>query len=384
MHADLTKVRQSLFNLLSNAARFTEGGTITLDVARETVDGADWVIFSVSDTGIGMTPKQVGRLFQAFSQAEASTARKFGGTGLGLAVTRRFCQMMGGDISMESEYGVGSTFTIRLPAGVAERKAEPALVAESRFEPVPEGASTVLVIDDDPSVHDMMRRFLSKEGFRVETASGGEEGLHLTRELRPDAITLDVLMPKMDGWTVLTTLKTDPELADIPVIMLTIVDDKNMGYALGASEYMTKPVDRERLVAILQKYRSDSLPCRVLVVEDEAMTREMLRRMLEKEGWAVSEAENGRAALERVAENPPGLILLDLMMPEMDGFQFMDELRKNKAWRSIPVVVVTAKDLTAEDRLRLNGYVEKILHKGAYSREALLAEVRDLVAVSVR
>jgi signal transduction histidine kinase/DNA-binding response OmpR family regulator/HAMP domain-containing protein len=384
MHADLTKVRQSLFNLLSNAARFTEGGTITLDVVRETVDGADWVIFSVSDTGIGMTPEQMAKLFQAFSQAEASTARKFGGTGLGLAVTRRFCQMLGGDISMESEYGVGSTFTIRLPAEVAERKAEPALVAESRFEPVPEGASTVLVIDDDPSVHDMMRRFLSKEGFRVKTASGGEEGLHLTRELRPDAITLDVLMPRMDGWTVLTTLKADPELADIPVIMLTIVDDKNMGYALGASEYMTKPVDRERLVAILQKYRSDSLPCRVLVVEDEAMTREMLRRMLEKEGWAVIEAENGRVALERMAENLPGLILLDLMMPEMDGFQFMDELRKNKAWRSIPVVVVTAKDLTAEDRLRLNGYVEKILHKGAYSREALLAEVRDLVAASVR
>jgi len=418
MHADLTKVRQSLFNLLSNASKFTEQGTITLDVVRETVDGTDWVTFRVSDTGIGMTPEQIEKLFQAFSQAEASTARKYGGTGLGLAVTRRFCQMMGGDISVESELGVGSTFTIRLPAEVVERKAEPMPVAEPRPESAAgpaEGTSTVLVIDDDPSVHDMMRRLLGKEGFRVETASGGEEGLQLARELRPDAITLDVLMPGMDGWIVLTTLKSDPVLADIPVVMLTIVDDKNMGYALGASDYLTKPIDRERLVAILQKYqnaappfrakpvkdlftaisddpratllpryRGAPSPFRVLVVEDEAMTRQMLRRTLEKEGWAVSEAENGRAALERVAENPPGLILLDLIMPEMDGFQFMDELRKNEAWRSIPVVVITAKDLTAEDRLRLNGCVEEILQKRAYRREALLAEVRDLVAASVR
>jgi signal transduction histidine kinase/DNA-binding response OmpR family regulator/HAMP domain-containing protein len=384
MHADVTKVRQSLFNLLSNASKFTEQGIITLDVARETVDGADWVTFSVSDTGIGMTPEQTEKLFQEFSQAEASTARRYGGTGLGLAVTRRFCQMMGGDITVESELGVGSTFTIRLPTEVVKRRAEPVPVAESRFEPMPEGASTVLVIDDDPRVLDMMRRFLSKEGFRVETASGGEEGLQLARELRPHAVTLDVLMPGMDGWTVLTTLKTDPDLADIPVIMLTIVDDKNMGYALGASDYLTKPIDRERLIAILQQYRSAPPPFRVLVVEDEATTREMLRRTLEKEGWAVSEAENGRAALEQVAENPPGLILLDLMMPEMDGFQFMEELRKNEAWRSIPVVVVTAKDLTAEDHLRLNGYVEKILQKVAYNRKALLAEVRDLVAASVR
>jgi signal transduction histidine kinase/CheY-like chemotaxis protein/HAMP domain-containing protein len=383
MHADLTKVRQSLFNLLSNAAKFTEGGAITLAAVRETVDGAEWVTFRVSDTGIGMTPQQVGRLFQAFSQADASTAHKYGGTGLGLAVTKRFCQMMGGEIGVESEYGVGSTFTIRLPAEVIEREAEPVPVATPRFGPLPTGASTVLVIDDDPGVCDVVKRFLSKEGFWVEIALGGAEGLQLARELRPDAITLDVLMPDMDGWTVLTALKVDPDLADIPVIMLTIVDDKSKGYALGASEYMVKPIDRDRLVVILHKYRSAPAPLRVLVVEDEPMTREMLRRTLGKEGWTVIEAENGRAALERVAEDPPALILLDLMMPEMGGFQFVAELRKNEAWRAIPVIVVTAKDLTVEDRLRLNGYVEQILQKEAYSREALLAEVRRQVAASV-
>jgi len=167
------------------------------------------------------------------------------------------------------------------------------------------------------------------------------------------------------------------------VVMLTIVDDKSKGYALGASEYMVKPIDRGRLVAILQKYRSTQPSLRVLVVEDEAVMRQMLRQMLEKEGWVVVEAENGRVAMERIAEDPPSLILLDLVMPEMDGFQFMAELRENEAWRVIPIVVVTAKDLTAEDRLLLNGYVERILQKGAYSREALLAEVRDLVATSV-
>jgi CheY-like chemotaxis protein len=229
-----------------------------------------------------------------------------------------------------------------------------------------------------------MRRFLSKEGFRVETASGGEEGLQVARELQPDVITLDALMAGMDGWAVLSALKAAPELADIPVIMLTIVDDRNKGYALGASDYMTKPIDRDRLVATLQKYQSANLPFRVLVVEDDTATREMFRRTLENKGWTAIEAENGRVALERVAETPPEVILLDLMMPEMDGFQFITELRKHEVWRSIPIVVVTAKDLTAEDRRRLNGSVEKILQKGAYNREALLSELRDLVPAAVR
>jgi CheY-like chemotaxis protein len=252
-----------------------------------------------------------------------------------------------------------------------------------KTQALPEGTSTVLVIDDDPTVHDLLQRFLGKEGFRMVAAGNGEEGLRLARALRPAVITLDVMMPSMDGWAVLTALKADPDLADIPVIMLTIVDEKNLGYTLGAAEYLTKPIDRERLASVLQKYRCTLPPCPVLVVEDDAATRDLLRRMLEREGWAVSEAENGRVGLARVAECRPELILLDLMMPEMDGFAFVMEIRKTEAWRSIPVVVVTAKDLTDEDRLRLHGYVEKILQKGAYSREALLAEVRDLVAACV-
>ncbi|HSB41516.1 MAG TPA: GAF domain-containing protein [Methylomirabilota bacterium] len=379
MRADLTKVRQTLFNLLSNACKFTERGTIALAVDREAHDGREWMVFSVTDTGIGMTPEQLARLFEAFSQADAATTRRYGGTGLGLALSRRLCRMMGGDVIAASEAGRGSTFTIRLPAEVAEAVEEPAAPAPAA-DTLPPGVGSVLVIDDEPAVRDLMQRFLTREGFRVVTAAGGEEGLRRARELRPDAITLDVMMPGMDGWAVLSALKADPAVADIPVVMLTIVDDKNLGYALGASDYLTKPIDRERLVTVLRQHRRDRP---VLVVDDDAGLRQLLRRMLEPEGYAVVEAENGRVALDRLREVAPSVILLDLMMPEMDGFAFVAELRRHDAWRATPIVVITAKDLSREDRERLNGYVEKILQKGAYGREQLLAEVRELVAQSV-
>jgi CheY-like chemotaxis protein len=371
-------VRQALFNLLSNACKFTDRGTVMLAVARETLEGQDSIVFSVSDTGIGMTPEQIARLFEVFSQADAATTRKYGGTGLGLALSRRLCRMMGGDVTVESEPDRGSTFTIRLPALVAEAVEAPAALAELA-DRVP-GIGTVLVIDDEAAVRDLMQRFLTKEGFRVVTAVSGDEGLRRARELQPDAITLDVMMPGMDGWAVLSALKADRELADIPVVMLTIVDDKNLGYALGAADYLTKPIDRERLVAVLGKHRRDRP---VLIVDDDVEVRQLLRRMLEPAGYAVVEAENGRVALEHLREGPPSVILLDLMMPEMDGFEFVAEFRRHEDWRGVPIIVITAKDLTGEDRVRLNGYVQRILLKGAHGRDELLAEVRELVAIGV-
>jgi signal transduction histidine kinase/CheY-like chemotaxis protein len=378
MRADLTKVRQALFNLLSNACKFTDRGTVSLAVAREPRDGQDWMVFSVSDTGIGMTTEQLAKLFEAFTQADAATTRRYGGTGLGLALSRRLCRMMGGDVTAESEAGRGSTFTIRLPAHVAEVAEEP--ISIPPVESAEPGQGTVLVIDDEPAVRDLMQRFLGKEGFRVVTAHGGEDGLRQARELRPDAITLDVMMPGMDGWAVLSALKADPEVADIPVVMLTIVDDKNLGYALGASDYLTKPIDRERLVTVLKQYRHDRP---VLVVDDDPSVRHLFRRLLEPEGYVVVEAENGRAALERLRDVSPSVILLDLMMPEMDGFDFAAELRRHDVWREIPIIVITARDLSREDHERLNGYVQKILQKGAHGRDQLLAEVRELVATRV-
>jgi GAF domain-containing protein/CheY-like chemotaxis protein/anti-sigma regulatory factor (Ser/Thr protein kinase) len=378
MRADLTKVRQALFNLLSNACKFTDHGTVTLAVRREASEDQDWLRFSVTDTGIGMTAEQIARLFDAFSQADAATTRKYGGTGLGLALSRRLCRMMGGDVTVESESGRGSTFTIRLPAVVAE--ATPPAPPPAPPEHATPTIGTVLVIDDEAAIRDLMQRYLAKEGFRVVVAAGGEEGLRLARELRPDAITLDVMMPGLDGWAVLTALKADPAIADIPVIMLTIVDDKNLGYALGAADYLTKPIERDRLLTVLRAHRRDHP---VLVVDDDVALRQLLRRMLEPEGYTVVEAENGRVALERLRGVSPSVILLDLMMPEMDGFEFVAEFRRHEAWRTIPIVVITARDLSRADRERLNGYVQKILQKGAHGRDQLLAEVRDLVTGSV-
>jgi PAS domain S-box-containing protein len=295
MHADQIKVRQGLFNLLSNAAKFTHDGNITLNAGREIMDGSEWIVFRVADTGIGLSPEQIVKLFQDFTQADPSTTRKFGGTGLGLALTRRFCQIMGGDVTVHSLPGKGSVFTIKLPAVVSEVKPEAAaeIAGAQVVGASPDGDGTerfastescVLVIDDDPVQRDLLDRFLSKEGFCVRTAAGGDAGLRLARQLRPVAITLDVMMPDMDGWSVLAALKADAALCDIPVIMLTMVDDPERGFTLGAADYATKPVDRARLSHILKKYTCPHPPCPVLMVEDDPATRELTRAILEKEG----------------------------------------------------------------------------------------------------
>jgi signal transduction histidine kinase/DNA-binding response OmpR family regulator/ligand-binding sensor domain-containing protein len=406
MRADLTKVRQTLFNLLSNACKFTEKGTIRLTVQRITshplsavgndsgmigeeapgqlsvTDRHSLISFSVQDTGIGMTPEQMGRLFEAFSQADSSTTRKYGGTGLGLTLSRKFCRMMGGDLTVSSVEGKGSTFTACIPRQVQNPLAEQGTSFFSRTPTKAPFGSTVLVIDDEANARELIARALGKEGFRVELAADGRTGLELARKLKPQAITLDVMMPGMDGWAVLSALKADPATAGIPVIMLTVVDEKQIGFALGAADYFTKPIDWSRMTASLQKYRSTTKHQVVLVVEDDAPTREMLQRTLVKENWEVVEAENGRVALEKLSGLVPALILLDLMMPEMDGFEFMDELRKRPECRQVPVVVITAKDITEQDRKRLNGQVARVMQKASLQMDDLVREVRALSDVS--
>jgi PAS domain S-box-containing protein len=381
MVADQTRVRQVILNLLSNACKFTENGEITIDAHRENVGGQDWLRLSVSDTGIGMTGRQLARLFQEFTQADPSTTRRYGGTGLGLAISRRLCNHMGGDISVESTHGEGSTFTVRLPVNSSSSGNGTTM----RVQPDDSGAAearnnTVLVVDDDPTVRDMMRRHLAREGLHVVTAADGDEGLRIARRIKPSVITLDVVMPNTDGWDVLKTLKSEPTLSDIPVVMLTVIDEKNKGYTLGASDYIIKPVNREQLLSVLNKYRSAEFTSRVLIVEDDPDMRQRLRDTLSEAGWEVDEAGNGRIALNRLRNVEPNLILLDLMMPEMDGFEFLAEFRKNREHQAIPVVVVTGADLTEEDHLNLNGGVEKILNKSAYSRDELFEEVRALIS----
>jgi CheY-like chemotaxis protein len=239
-------------------------------------------------------------------------------------------------------------------------------------------ARTVVVVDDDPTMHDLLSKLLMREGYTVALAATGVEGLNLVRELKPAAIILDIVLPDLDGWTVLAALKGNPELADIPVIVLTIVDDRGRGYALGAAEYLVKPIDRKRLRAILEKYCQRQ--GKILLVEDDEPTRETTRDLVVRHGFAVVEAANGREALDRLAEGLPDLILLDLLMPEMDGFEFLDEVRRRPAWRNVPVIVLTAKDLTEGDRRRLSGRATQIIQKAGQSREQLVAELRRAVS----
>jgi PAS domain S-box-containing protein len=368
MHTDQVKLRQCLFNLVSNAAKFTERGTITLKVRRK----AGALSFAVSDSGIGMTPEQLSSLFERFVQADVSTTRRFGGTGLGLAITRAFCRLLGGDVAVDSVFGAGSTFTIHVPATLPEPEAPdmPEAVAVAAGD----HRQLVLVIDDDAAQRDLVERFLVRQGFAVRTAEDGATGLELARALRPHTILLDVMMPRMDGWSVLSKLKADPDLAGIPVVMVTFVNEPALSASLGAADMIPKPVDWERLREVMDRFRGEGA---ILVVDDDADARARLRHVLERNGFTVTEAENGRAALEQIVREVPQLILLDLTMPVMDGFAFLHELRNRPGCADVPVVVLTARDLSMADRERLVT-VSRVLSKGETSLRELAGQVRAL------
>jgi signal transduction histidine kinase/DNA-binding response OmpR family regulator len=355
LHTDRTKLKQSLLNLLSNAGKFTHQGRVKLEVRPDMGE----MSFIVSDTGIGMSEEQQGRLFQAFSQADASTSRRYGGTGLGLAITKHFCELLGGSIAVESAPGQGSTFTITLPD---RGNAIPAAAAA-----IPEGvehAALVMIVDDDPNARDLLAATVRREGYRVIAATDGEAALALAREWHPDVITLDVLMPRMDGWTVLTALKSDSGLAEIPVIIVTVLADRGIAVSLGAAEFLTKPVDRTRLAATIRQHVYGSGI--VLVVDDESEGRALARRQLDRLGWEAAEAEDGAAALRWLSQNPPpAMILLDLVMPRMNGFAFLEEVGKHAEWRGIPIVILTAMPLGVAERELLAGRTREVIAKGA-------------------
>jgi signal transduction histidine kinase/CheY-like chemotaxis protein len=377
LHSDLTKLRQSLLNLLSNACKFTSGGQVTLD-ARADPAVPDGVLFAVSDTGIGMTEAQQARLFQAFQQADNSTTRKYGGTGLGLVITRSFARMLGGDVSVRSAAGEGSTFTLALPdAGSPAPTEEPH--AEAQPAGGPEAQATILVIDDEASSRRILGSHLAREGYRVIYAGSGAEALEVARRDRPDAITLDIMMPQVDGWTVLRALKEDADLAPIPVVLVSMVADRGLGFALGAVAVLNKPVDRAELANALRLHCATPDNPSVLIVEDDLDTQQMTARTVERLGLRPALAANGQEALDWLAANPaPSLILLDLLMPVMDGFTFLRQLRA-QGGNSIPVLVLTAKTLTGEERAELAGLAQRVLAKGESGHLALTEVLREIV-----
>ncbi|MCA9717125.1 MAG: response regulator [Myxococcales bacterium] len=389
MYTDRTKLRQALLNLLSNAAKFTRRGRCTLRVRGARVRDASWILFEVADTGVGIRPEKIATLFDAFTQAEASTTRDFGGTGLGLAITRHFCTMLGGDIEVRSEYGEGSTFIIKLPVGELAADGDAPTATPPRVADEHEGGPDILlVIDDDPQVFDMVQRAMEKHDFTVAYAHNGEEGVHLARVLQPSVITLDVQFPGIDGWGILSEIKSDPQIADIPVVMLSVVSDQQRAFTLGAAEYLVKPIEPRRLSELLRRYRrvggdergGSGRADTVLVADDDPETREMLRRALERDGWQPILAVDGQAALDELAHRRPALVLLDMMMPRKDGFAVIEAMRASPELRAIPIVVLTAMELSLEEREFLAMQTARVMTKGAQPIDIVIDELGRALA----
>ncbi|MBE9182564.1 response regulator [Oculatella sp. LEGE 06141] len=397
MYADVSKLRQILWNLLSNAAKFTEHGTILLQVQRHP---SGLIVFQVTDTGIGISPEQQQHIFQVFTQADDSVTRKYGGTGLGLAISHRFCEMMGGSIEVASQPQRGSTFTLRLPVNVAEHMAivptleESSLAMSSQVIDAAnsEKARLVLVVHGDRTVRDLMVQHLNQEGCRVVTAWCGREGLRLARELHPDLIVLDLLTPEMDAWAVLSTLKAEPSLTTTPVLMLMTtanqshaLADSNQGFVIGVCECLTTPTDFKHLTGLLKQFQaaSDSAPSsstgRILLLQDDPTTQQILQRLLTKAGWTVVSASNSAIAITHLKQHPPALILVDLMRPAFEGFQFLVQLRQTPDWKGLPVIAMLTQDLTPANHQQLNNITMQLLQHATYNQNDLMVQVRGVL-----
>ena len=385
MHADATKLRQMLLNLLSNASKFTEKGTITLRVSRIIGIGGDIIELAIVDTGIGMTPTQLARLFQAFSQADASTASKYGGTGLGLAISKQFAQMMKGDITVSSIAGTGSSFVIRLPANV--QTGQPKVIQSSdklTRSPFPvQSKAKLLLIEEDEETRKALVDLLETSGYDPIQAPSGQEGLDLAAQQNPELIILDVALTGLDGWTVLTKLQDNAALTDIPVIILSATTDTDMALSLGATAVINKPVDAVGLTAEIAMLLTPFARNQVLLVEDDPNSRTLITRMLERENWILRTAANGKAALRVLKKNHPAIILLDLKMAGMNGFELLELMHKNPEWTKIPVIIISSMDLTQEMRANLAPRVLAILQKGQFSREELADLIRPAVESSL-
>jgi signal transduction histidine kinase/CheY-like chemotaxis protein len=376
--ADSNRVRQVLLNLVSNATKFTERGKITLKVDYD----AEWITISVTDTGIGIPQDKLESIFEEFTQVDGSSTRSVGGTGLGLPITRHFVEMHGGTITAQSELGVGSTFTIKLPIhapveGQDRQDGDKSAGQDS----TPLQRRVVMAVDDDPGVINLYRRYLEGEGYQVIGVSNSEEVLDKAIELQPFAITLDVLMPNKDGWQVLRELKQNPKTQHIPIIICSIVSDKGLGFSLGAADYLVKPIMEDELLAALARLDKGEEETLVLVIDDQADDILLIRRILEAQHrYRVIEADGGRNGIDLVHRRKPDIIILDLMMPEVDGFAVLAAIKRDPTTRNIPVIVITAKELTEQDQVKLMGQVEVLLQKGLFTEHELLEDLKEALS----
>ena len=379
VEGDAARLKQILINLLSNAVKFTDRGRIEV-IAQPS---GRMVRIAVKDTGIGISREAQKLIFDEFVQGDGSSTRRHGGTGLGLSIVRKLVEMHGGAITVISEPGMGSTFTFTVPAwATGQGTATPLQPRPLRRPNQGLPGTAILVVDDDPSVRQLISRHLEQEGWKTVQASNATDALQLARESRPMLITLDIMMPDASGWWVLEKLKEDPQTAGIPVLVVTIVEDQRLVFALGASDYLGKPYDRGALIAKIHRLLPRLEGKRVLVVDDDAEARTMLAKILNEERADVVLATGGDEAMSLIAQAPPDLVLLDLMMPGMSGFEMVARLRAQPAGASIPVMIVSAKELTAEDVLTLNGHVQRFVAKGSIEPEGLTNAVRQLLGQS--
>jgi PAS domain S-box-containing protein len=378
MHGDVTKVRQILFNLVSNSAKFTSNGQISISAEALYNSNEPSVKISVADTGIGIPADKIDSIFEEFSQADESTTRNYGGTGLGLALVKKFCEMMAGKIYIESIVGEGSTFIFEIPCKLEKEQvilqSTPEITAATSITESSANSlyKDVLVIDDDNQARDLLKRHLEGEGYKVISVSNGKDGIELANKWQPSLITLDIMMPEMDGWEVLKQLKASEATKHIPVVMISIIGDKAIGASLGAVDHLSKPVDRNLLKEVVLKYASRG---KALVIDDEQNARDIATKSLSSIGWKTVTAVNGKDGLEKFNENKVDLVLLDIMMPVMDGFEFLTHLRSLTKGRDVPVVVLTAKDLSKEEKAMLSGNVEQVFSKEEISIEQLVADI---------
>lgn len=374
IRSDRNKVKQILLNLLSNAVKFTpKGGSITISATGR--DGR--LELRVMDTGIGIAKENLDKIFDEFRQVDGSSTREYGGTGLGLAITRRLVKLLGGEIGVESEIGKGSTFIINIPVTLDGVEALTETV--TRIDPE---RKTILAVDDDPSAIYVLKKYLESEGYQVLAAHNGAEAIRLAREVRPFAITLDIMIPGKDGWDVINEIKGDPATEHIPIVVISILDNKALGFSLGATDYLTKPVDKDTVLCSLKKLLPpkcmDCTP-RVLLVDDDPIHIMAMKAVLTGNGYKVMVAPGGREAIEAINETTPCAIILDIMMPEVDGFMVLEEIKKREETRDVPVIILTAKDITDEDKKRLNGSIEGLITKGLLAQDEILKDLKNIV-----
>ena len=377
MRQDETKLRQCLSNLLSNAAKFTENGKVTLELETSVEEKVEMINFKVIDTGEGMSEEGVNKVFEVYTQAERSTSAKHGGTGLGLPLSREMAQMMGGDITLTSELGVGSVFSLKLPRECAQEELD---VSDNVLEGIDDDEKLVVLIDDDVTMHDLIKRTLTKIGLTLVGATDSEKGMQMVRETKPKLLLLDVLMPGRDGWSILRECKSDPDLKDMPVIMVSQLNQDTLANSLGADDYITKPIDRELFIKSVKNILGDqpSDNKKVLVIDDDENTRDLLSRMLKEGGWKPSTAKDGQEGLEKIDEQP-ALIVLDLEMPRMDGFEFLNTyIETVEEDKRSPILVYSGKDLTDVQRELLENNVEGLVRKDEVSMDELSGIVQGI------